>query len=67
MRWATAEATICSLIVMSTDKKQVDTQWYLISVIGISSLTASKVILFYAGISALEKEVRFIFELRPPT
>jgi len=56
MRCATAEGTTCSLIVITADKKQVDTQWYVITIIGIPSLTTSKVIFFYAGISALEKE-----------
>jgi hypothetical protein len=42
--------------MIMTDKKQADTQRYVITVIGILSLTSSKVILFYAGISALEKK-----------
>jgi len=38
-------------------------QEYIIIVVDTPSLTTSKVILFYAGISAIEKRVRFIFEL----
>jgi hypothetical protein len=51
---ATAEGIICSLIMVTADKKQVDT--YVITVTGIPYLTASKVIWFYAEISALEKK-----------
>jgi hypothetical protein len=49
--------TSCSLVVVVTDKKQVYVQRYFIMVIGFPSLNASKVILFHAGISALEKRV----------
>jgi hypothetical protein len=64
MRCVTAGGATCTLIVITANKKQADTQRYVITVIGIPFLTASKVILFYVGISALEKEVRFIFEFR---
>jgi hypothetical protein len=50
---ATAEGTTCSLIVMNNDKKQMDKQWHVIMV------TTSKVILFYVGISELEKKSPF--------
>jgi hypothetical protein len=63
MSCATAKGNTCSVIVISTDKEQVDTWRYVIMTIGIPSLTTSKVILFYAGISVLENRVRFIFEL----
>jgi hypothetical protein len=49
--------------VIITDKK-IDRHvviWY--KIIGNPSLTTNIMILFYAGISALEKRVRFIFEL----
>jgi hypothetical protein len=52
---ATAEGT-CLSIVITADKKQVDSQRYDMAVIGIPSLTTSNVILFYAGISAREKK-----------
>jgi len=42
-------------IVITTDKKQVDMQQYVLTVIYITSPIASRMILFYAGISALEK------------
>jgi hypothetical protein len=54
-----------SLIVITADKKQADTQRYVITVIGIPSLTTSKVILFCVGISEIakkKKKVRFIFQ-----
>jgi len=57
MRCATTEQTTWSLFVITTDKKQADVQWCVITVIGIPSLTTSRVILFYAGIFMLEKEV----------
>jgi hypothetical protein len=38
-------------IVITTDKRQVDMQPFVITIIGISSLTTSKMILFYIGIS----------------
>jgi hypothetical protein len=52
MRWATSEGTTCSLMVITTDKKQVDVQRYVITVMGIPSLTTGKMIL-NTGISAL--------------
>jgi hypothetical protein len=55
MRCPTAEGTTCSLIVITADKKQVDTQRQVITFIGIPSLNTCKVTSFYAGISALEK------------
>jgi len=55
MHCATAEGTTCSLSVITSDKKQPDTQRYFITVVCIPSLTTSKVISFYAGISAFEK------------
>jgi len=51
-----AEGPTCSLIVITTDKKQGDTQYYVIMVLGIPSQTTSKVILFYAGLSMLQKK-----------
>jgi hypothetical protein len=56
MRCATVEGYNCPLIVITADNKQVDTQRYVITVTGIDSLTTSKVNMFYAGISALEKK-----------
>jgi len=47
---------LCTRAEGTTDKKQVDLPWYVIMVIGIPSLTTSKVILFYMGISTLEKK-----------
>jgi hypothetical protein len=58
----TGKGTHCSLVI-TTDTKQVDMQQYVITVIGIPSLTTSKVILFSAGISLHEKNIQFIFEL----
>jgi hypothetical protein len=55
MHCTTAEGTTCSLIVITADKKQVHTQRYVTTVTDSLSLTVSKVILFYAGISALEE------------
>jgi hypothetical protein len=55
MRCTTSEGTTCSLIVTATNKKQVDTQGYVMTVISISFLITGKVTLFYAGICALEK------------
>jgi len=49
--------------MITTDKKQVDMQGYVIMAISISSLTTNKVILFYIGISLLEKNIQFIFQL----
>jgi hypothetical protein len=43
-----------TLIVITTDKRR-DTEWDIVTAAGISSLTTSKVVLFYVGISALEK------------
>jgi hypothetical protein len=63
MHCATSKGTTCSLIATTTDKKWADMQRYVITVIGIPSLTTSKVILFYAGISVLQKKVWFIFAL----
>jgi len=40
--------------MITTDKKQVNMQWYIITVIGIPSLITSTVISFYTGISTLE-------------
>jgi hypothetical protein len=59
----TAKGTTCSLSMITTDKKQVDMQGYVIMAISISSLTTNKVILFYIGISLLEKNIQFIFQL----
>jgi hypothetical protein len=53
---ATTEGTTCSLIVITADRRQIDKQRYVITVIRIPSITISNVILFYAGIPALEKE-----------
>jgi hypothetical protein len=53
----TAEGTAYTHFMISADKKQVDTQQYVIMVIGIPSLTTSKVILFYMGNSLLEKKI----------
>jgi hypothetical protein len=46
MRCASAEGTTCSLIVITADKKQVDTQRYVITVKDILSQTTTKVICF---------------------
>jgi hypothetical protein len=54
MRCATAEGTTCSLIVITAYKKQLETQRYVIMVMGIPSLPSSKVILFCTGMVALE-------------
>jgi predicted solute-binding protein len=56
MRCTTSEGTTCSPIVISIDKKEVDTRRYVIMVMSVPSVTTSKVILFYVGISALQKE-----------
>jgi hypothetical protein len=56
MHCATAKGTTCSLIMITTNKKQVDMQWYVVMIIPIPSLTTTKVILLYAGISVLEKK-----------
>jgi hypothetical protein len=50
---AIAEGTTCSLIMITTDRKQVDTQWYIIMVADIPSLTTSKVILAWEKKSGL--------------
>jgi hypothetical protein len=42
--------------VITTEEKQVDMQRYIIALIGTSSLTNCKMILFYARIFELEKE-----------
>jgi hypothetical protein len=42
--------------VITTDKKEVDKEEYVITVIGIPSLTTSKVIWFYREISELGKK-----------
>jgi hypothetical protein len=52
-----AKGTICSLTVITSDKKHIATQQYVIIVICIPFLTTNKVILFYMGSSALEKKV----------
>jgi hypothetical protein len=39
----------------TADKEQVDKQRYVVTLIGISSLTTSKVILFCVGMSELEE------------
>jgi hypothetical protein len=48
--------TTCTLIVITADRRQVDTLRYVIAVTDIPSLTTNKVIMFYAGISALGKK-----------
>jgi len=58
---ATAEGTTCSLIMITSDRKQLDMQQYIITIIGIPSLTTSKVILFYAGISVLDKRKSLVY------
>jgi hypothetical protein len=60
---ATAEGTTCSLIVITTDKKQAYTQRYVITVTGIPSLTTVKRFYFKRESLRLRKEVQFIFEL----
>jgi hypothetical protein len=62
MRCATTGGTIWTLIMITSDKNQIYMKRYIITVIVIVTVTTSEVILFHAGISALEKEVRFIFE-----
>jgi len=57
LRCARAEGTAFPLILITTDRKQVDTQWYVITVIGITSLITGKVILFYPGMYAIEKDI----------
>jgi hypothetical protein len=52
----TTKGTTCSLIVITTDKKQADMQQYSIMVIGILPPNSSKVTLFYMRISALEEQ-----------
>jgi len=42
--------------MITTDKKHVDMQQHVVTVTGIPSLTISKVILFYVGISVLKKK-----------
>jgi hypothetical protein len=63
MRRSRVEGTTCSLILNTTDKKQVDTQWYVTTFVGIPFLTTTKVILFYAGVPALEKRARSMLEV----
>jgi len=57
MRYGRAEGTTCSLIVISNAKRQVDMQRYVITFIVIPSLTTSKIILFYTGISAPDPNI----------
>jgi hypothetical protein len=45
MHCVTSEATTCSLNVITPDKKQADIQRYVVTVVGIPSLTTSKEIL----------------------
>jgi hypothetical protein len=52
MHCATAEWTTCTLIVITANKKQVDMLRYVITVIGIISLTTREMILFHMGVSA---------------
>jgi hypothetical protein len=59
---AAESCTICSSRSRRPVRKLLNTPSYVITVIGISSLTTIKVILFYAGISALGKKAG-IFEL----
>jgi hypothetical protein len=46
-------------MISSAKKKQVDTQGYVITVIGILSLSINEVILFYTGVFALQKETPY--------
>jgi hypothetical protein len=52
---AIAEGSTCTLIVITTDRKEADRRRYVVTVIGIPSLTTSKLIFLYVGISALDK------------
>jgi ABC-type arginine transport system permease subunit len=63
MCWTTAKGTTCSLIMIITEKKQVDTRQYITIVRGIPSLTTSKMILFYMGISVVEKKKSLVYFL----
>jgi hypothetical protein len=45
MHCTTTEGTTCSLIVITTYKKQVGMQWYIIMFVGIPFLITSKVVL----------------------
>jgi hypothetical protein len=54
MHCAAAEGTTCTLIAITTIKMQVDLQRYVVTAIGVRFVTISKIILFYAGISALD-------------
>jgi hypothetical protein len=63
MRCATAEGMTYSLIVINRGMRQVDIRIHVITVRDILDITINKVILFYTEISALEENVRFIFEL----
>jgi len=57
MRCTTTEGTSCSLYVTTSDIKQVDTQWYVVTVVGISSLSTSKVVFISRGyLCYLEKK-----------
>jgi hypothetical protein len=56
MRYVTAEGTTCTLIVITTDKREADMQRNVIKVTDIPSVSTGKRILFFTGLSGLEKE-----------
>jgi hypothetical protein len=58
IHYATAEWSTCSLIMITTDRKQVHMQWCFITSTVFPSLATSKVILFYMEF--------FVFEGRSP-
>jgi hypothetical protein len=60
MHCAIAKGTISSLILITTNKKPTDIQQYVVTVTGILSLTTSRVILFYVGISALSNSGSYL-------
>jgi hypothetical protein len=51
----TVEGTTFSLTVITTNKKQADTEQYVTTVLDILPLTIRKMILFYTETSTLEK------------
>jgi hypothetical protein len=60
------ERTTCSLLMIMTDKKQADMQWFIITVICVHSQLPLKWF-YFTWESAPEEEVWFIFvQLIPP-
>jgi hypothetical protein len=63
MRCATAEGITWTFILITTDKKQRDKQWYITTITRILFLITSKWFCFTWEFQRLRKKVRFIFEL----